>query len=192
MTQIVLGSSSPFRKQLLEKLGVPFVCCSPEVDETPFENEAPEALVRRLALLKAEAVANLYPQALIIASDQVSVLNGQINGKPGNREAAIRQLEASSGQTVVFYTSLCVYDALTQRYELGVEPFSVHFRTLNRDQIARYVDHDSPLNCAGSFKSEGFGITLFKSFEGKDPNTLIGLPLILLVEMLERFNLSLP
>lgn len=192
MTQIVLGSSSLFRKQLLEKLGLPFVCHSPKVDETPFADEPADALVKRLALTKAQAVAMTHPQALIIASDQVSVLDGQVNGKPGTREKAIEQLTASSGKRVRFFTSLCVYDAKTRRHVLDMETYDVNFRTLNHDQIARYVDKEAPFNCAGSFKSEGFGITLFKSLEGRDPNTLIGLPLILLVEMLHKFGIDLP
>lgn len=192
MTQIVLGSSSPFRKQLLEKLGLPFVCHSPKVDETPFENEAPDELVKRLALIKAQAVAVAHPNALIISSDQVSVLQGKICGKPGTREIAIEQLTASSGKRVQFYTSLCIYDAKTRRHLLDLDTYDVNFRTLTHEQIARYVDKEAPLNCAGSFKSEGYGITLFKSLEGKDPNTLIGLPLILLVDMLKKFDIELP
>lgn len=192
MTPIVLGSSSLFRKQLLEKLGLPFVCYSPKVDESPLQNESADALVRRLAILKAEAVAVAHPQALIISSDQVSVLNGNIIGKPGNRERAIDQLTASNGKRVRFYTSLCVYDAKSKRYELDVETYDVHFRSLSEQQIVRYVDKEAPFNCAGSFKSEGFGITLFKSLEGRDPNALIGLPLILLVETLQKFNIELP
>lgn len=192
MTQIVLGSSSLFRKQLLEKLGLPFVCHSPKVDETPFPDEPADALVKRLALIKAQAVAMTHPQALIISSDQVSVLDGQINGKPGTRERAIEQLTASSGKRVRFFTSLCVYDAKSRRHVLDMETYDVNFRTLSHDQIVRYVDKEAPFNCAGSFKSEGFGITLFKSLEGRDPNTLIGLPLILLVEILHKFGIDLP
>lgn len=192
MTPIVLGSSSLFRKQLLEKLGLPFVCHSPKVDETPFTDELADDLVKRLALSKAQAVAMAHPQALIIASDQVSVLDGQVNGKPGTRERAIEQLTASSGKRVRFHTSLCVYDAKTRRHVIDVETYDVNFRTLTHEQIARYVDKEAPFNCAGSFKSEGFGITLFKSLEGRDPNTLIGLPLILLVEMLQKFGIELP
>lgn len=192
MTPLILGSSSMFRKQLLEKLGLPFVCHSPKVDEAPLPGESADALVRRLAVMKAEAVATVHPQALIIASDQVSVLEGNINGKPGNRERAIEQLTACNGKRVRFYTSLCLYDAKSKRYELDVETYDVHFRSLTDQQIARYVDKEAPFNCAGSFKSEGFGITLFKALEGRDPNALIGLPLILLVEMLQKFDIELP
>jgi septum formation protein len=192
MTPIVLGSSSLFRKQLLEKLGLPFVCHSPKVDETPFPDESAEELVRRLAISKAQAVAMTHPQALVIASDQVSLLDGKINGKPGTRENAVEQLCASSGKSVRFYTSLCVYDAKTRRHLIDVDTYDVNFRTLTREQIERYVDKEAPFNCAGGFKSEGYGITLFKSLEGRDPNTLIGLPLILLVEMLQKFGIDLP
>lgn len=192
MPPIVLGSSSPFRRQLLEKLFEQFDFCSPDVDETPLPGESPLQLVQRLALKKAEAVALQHPDALIIASDQVSVLDGTINGKPGNYENAFLQLKRSSGKQVTFYTSLCLYDAPHKQYQLDVEPFHVHFRTLNDEQIARYLKKERPFNCAGSFKSEGSGIALFSRLEGRDPNTLIGLPLIRLVEMLEIAGIPLP
>lgn len=192
MQPIVLGSSSVFRKQLLSKLFDQFDTCSPDIDETPRTGESPSDLVQRLALQKAQAVARLRPDALIIASDQVSVLDNTINGKPGNYENAFAQLKRSSGNKVTFYTSLCLYDATTTRYQLDVEPFVVHFRQLEDDQIERYLKKESPFNCAGSFKSEGLGITLFTRLEGRDPNTLIGLPLINLVEMLDVAGIRLP
>jgi septum formation protein len=192
LNQIVLGSSSPFRKQLLQKLISDFDTCSPDIDESPLPNETPEQLVERLALQKAKAVAQNYPDALVITSDQVSVLNGSINGKPGNHENAFAQLKNSSGNTVTFFTSLCLYDTRTHQYQLGVEPFHVHFRELNDQQIDRYLKKETPFNCAGSFKSEGLGIALFRKLEGNDPNALIGLPLIKLVEMLDRQGIQIP
>lgn len=192
MQPIVLGSSSVFRRQLLEKLLDRFDTCSPDIDESPLPGEHPAQLVQRLALQKAEAVAKAYPDALIIASDQVSVLDGRINGKPGNYENAFRQLKSSSGKQVSFFTSLCLYDATTAKYQLDVEPFQVYFRELSDAQIERYLKKETPYNCAGGFKSEGFGITLFSRLEGRDPNTLIGLPLIRLVEMLAAAGIQLP
>ncbi|MEE2732720.1 MAG: nucleoside triphosphate pyrophosphatase [Pseudomonadota bacterium] len=192
MRQIILGSSSPFRRELLCKLIADFETCSPDIDETPTPGERPEQLVARLARQKAEAVAARYPEALIIASDQVSVLHGKINGKPGSMEPAIQQLKASSGNTVTFFTSLCLYDATTGQSQSVVEPFYVHFRELNEDEIRRYLEKETPFNCAGSFKSEGLGITLFKKLEGDDPNALIGLPLIKLAEMLRQQGIQIP
>lgn len=189
---LILGSSSPFRHQLLQKLGLDFSADSPDIDESSLPGEAPQALVERLALRKAEAVARRHPDAWIITSDQVSVLNGQINGKPGNEDNAVAQLLAASGQVVTFYTSLCLYDARDHSHQLCCETFRVHFRVLDEARIRRYVTAEQPLNCAGSFKSEGLGIALFSKLEGNDPNTLIGLPLISLVSMLERKGLLIP
>ena len=192
MQPIVLGSSSVFRRQLLEKLLDRFEICSPDIDESPLPGENPAQLVQRLALQKAQAVAKVHPDALIITSDQVSVLEGRINGKPGNYENAFRQLKNSSGKQVSFFTSLCLYDATTAKYQLDVEQFQVHFRELNDAQIERYLKKETPYNCAGSFKSEGLGIALFTRLEGRDPNTLIGLPLIRLVEMFAAAGIQLP
>ncbi len=192
MSQIVLGSSSPFRKQLLQQILDEFETCSPDIDETPLPNETPEELVKRLAVKKAEAVAVTFPEALIIASDQVSVLDGNINGKPGNFENAVAQLKASSGKQVTFFTSLCLYDAKTKQLLLDVVPFRVHFRQLSDEKIRRYVEKEAPFNCAGSFKSEGLGISLFEKLEGDDPNSLIGLPLIKLVGMFEQKGIQIP
>lgn len=189
---LVLGSSSPFRRELLQKLGLDFTTHSPDIDETPLADEAPQALVERLAIRKAEAVANQHPDAWIITSDQVSVLNGKINGKPGSTENAVAQLMAASGQIVTFYTSLCLYDARDASYQLSCDTFRVHFRMLDEARIRRYIAAEQPLNCAGSFKSEGLGIALFSKLEGDDPNALIGLPLISLVSMLERKGLLIP
>lgn len=192
MPPIVLGSSSPFRKQLLHKLFDDVDTCSPDIDETPLPNETPEQLVRRLALAKAQAVAAQRPDALIITSDQVSVLKGKINGKPGNFDNAFAQLKNSSGSTVTFFTSLCLYDARDTQYQLDAETFQVQFRELSDGQISRYLQKEKPFNCAGSFKSEGLGITLFTALTGRDPNTLIGLPLIRLVDMFAAVGVELP
>lgn len=192
MLQIVLGSSSPYRKELLSKLIPEFSTYSPEIDETPLPEESPVELVSRLALKKAEAVASEFPQSLIISSDQVSVLNGEINGKPGNFERAFQQLKSSSGNEVTFLTGLCVYDAKDHTYQLTVEPFSVHFRELQDDEIERYLLKETPYNCAGSFKSEGLGIALFDKLTGNDPNSLIGLPLIKLAGILREKGVQIP
>ena len=192
MTQIVLGSSSPFRKALLAKILDAFDTFSPDIDESPLPDETPQQLVKRLSEAKARAVARHYPDALIIASDQVSVLNGCINGKPGNFDNALTQLQASSGNTVTFYTGLCLFHAGTQQMDSVIEPFQVHFRTLSDAAIRRYLEKETPYNCAGSFKSEGLGIALFESMEGNDPNALIGLPLIQLVRMLDRQGITIP
>ena len=192
MLPLVLGSTSPFRRALLEKLGIPFATDAPHVDEAALPGEAPQALVRRLAEAKARDVATRHPAALVIGSDQVACVDDGILGKPGSRENAIAQLAAASGRAVVFHTGLCLYNGASGRTQVAVEPFTVHFRTLGRDQIERYVDREQPFNCAGSFKSEGYGITLFTALEGRDPNTLIGLPLIRLIEMLAAEGIELP
>ncbi len=192
MQPLVLGSTSPFRKTLLARLGLPFVTCSPDIDESPRPDERPRELTLRLAEAKARRVAEQHPQALIIGSDQVACIDGAIVGKPGARDKAIEQLRRASGQSVTFYTGLCVYNADTGRVQCASEPFTVHFRDLSDAQIARYVDKERPYNCAGSFKSEGYGITLFNSLDGRDPNSLIGLPLIRLVAMLNEEGIVLP
>jgi MAF protein len=192
MKPIILGSSSPFRRQLLDKLGLDFECHSPDIDETPLDGETADALVLRLSASKAKAVAERYPAALIIASDQVSLLEGHINGKPGTRERAIDQLTRSSGKTVRFVTGLSVLDSSSGKQITAKEDFLVHFRELTPAAIARYVDREEPFHCAGSFKSEGLGISLFKALEGRDPNALIGLPLILLISILAEFGLEIP
>ncbi|WP_456415081.1 Maf family protein [Thiolapillus sp.] len=190
--ELVLGSTSPFRKALLEKLGLPFSSAAPDIDETPQPHEPPRALVQRLAREKARAVAKQYPRALIIGSDQVACLDEHILGKPGNRENAIAQLGAMSGKRICFHTGLCLYNSESGNTQLLCEDYLVHFRSLGSEQIERYVNAEKPFNCAGSFKSEGLGITLFRKLEGDDPNTLIGLPLIRLVEMLAREGIELP
>lgn len=191
-TQLILASTSRYRKALLEKLALPFECAAPEVDESPLPGEPAEVLVARLALAKASAIADRFDQGLIIGSDQVCVCDGQILGKPGTVEKAVAQLMAAQGRSVTFHTGLCVLDAASGRAEQLVEPFTVHFRTLDEAALRRYVEAELPLDCAGSFKCEGMGIVLFKGMEGRDPNALIGLPLIGLIELLARHGLALP
>jgi septum formation protein len=188
--QLILASTSPFRKSVLEKLGLVFECHAPEVDESPHAGETPGQLVERLSIAKAQAVAAHYQQALIIGSDQVAVIENDILGKPGNHENALAQLERASGKTVTFLTGLALVNAATGKIQAEVVPFKVVFRQLSRSQIINYLNAEQPYNCAGSFKSEGLGIALFERLEGEDPNTLIGLPLIRLIRMLEKEGLS--
>lgn len=184
MRKLVLGSTSPFRKEILQKLNLPFDCAKPNIDETPLKNESPIALVERLAIEKAKAVAKEFPNALIIGSDQVAMHNGKILGKPHTHENAIKQLSMFSGNKVTFYTGLCVFDSASEQHLSLVEPFDVYFKQLNEEAINNYLLAEKPYKCAGSFKSEGLGICLFEKLNGDDPNTLIGLPLIKLTEML--------
>ncbi|WP_372880615.1 nucleoside triphosphate pyrophosphatase [Psychromonas sp.] len=183
--QLVLASTSPFRKQLLEKLHLQFVTGKPNVDETPLAGETAVQLVERLAIAKAQALAPAYDNALLIGSDQVCVNDGKILGKPGNFANAFEQLKAASGKKITFYTGLALVNSKTGNVQSLVEPFSVQFRALSDAMIENYLNKEQPFNCAGSFKSEGYGIALFESLEGKDPNSLIGLPLISLIKMLE-------
>jgi MAF protein len=185
----VLGSTSPFRKELLGRLGIEFITSAPDTDESPLANESPQELVARLSLAKAQAVASIHPQALIIGSDQVAVLNGKILGKPGTHENALAQLRQASAKSVTFYTGLCLLNSATGAKEVDVIPFRVVFRTLTEEQIEHYLQKEQPYNCAGSFKSEGMGIALFERMEGEDPTALIGLPLIRLTTMLARQGL---
>lgn len=187
---IVLGSTSPFRKSLLEKLNIDFICAKPDVDESALNNESPQQLVERLAIKKAHAIVEQHPDALIIGSDQVAVCDDEILGKPHTVENAIKQLRQFSGKCITFYTGLAVLDSKTGQIKSLVEPFNVHFKTLNQQDIESYIDAEQPLNCAGSFKSEGLGICLFDKLEGDDPNSLIGLPLIKLVSLLNEFNFN--
>ena len=184
--KLILASTSPFRRSILEKIQVPFDAISPTCDETPLENESPRDLVTRLAEQKALSCGIKDPNYLIIGSDQVCVINDHIVGKPLTREKAITQLQEASGQIITFYTGLSLFNSTTMSSETLCEEFKVHFRQLTKKQIENYVDKEMPLYCAGSFKCEGLGIALFEKLEGKDPNTLIGLPLITLIDMLER------
>lgn len=189
--KLILASTSPFRKAILDKLGVDFDIASPEVDETALTNETPQQLVERLSIAKAKAVADKVDSALVIGSDQVSVIDGAIIGKPHTHENAVKQLQNASGKTVTFYTGLCLYNSSTDQYQSEVIPFNVVFRHLSQQQIERYLKKETPYNCAGSFKSEALGIVLFEKLDGEDPNTLMGLPLIRLVKMLEKENFSI-
>lgn len=188
--QLVLASTSPFRKQLLEKLHLPFITDKPKVDETPFAGETAIELVERLAIAKAQALSSVYDNALLIGSDQVCVNNGKILGKPGDFGTAFKQLKAASGKKITFYTGLALVNSQTGSQHSLVEPFNVQFRELTDTMIENYLNKEQPFNCAGSFKSEGYGIALFESLEGKDPNSLIGLPLISLIKMLEAEKLA--
>lgn len=190
--RLILGSSSPFRRALLEKIYSSFSCQSPEIDETPLLNEEPSTLVQRLSLAKAKKIAGTEKNALIIGSDQVATFQGQIIGKPHTHEKAIQQLSAFSNQTIIFYTGLCLLNTETNHYQLIAEPFSVRFRKLSLEKIERYLTIEKPYQCAGSFKSEGLGICLFEKLTGDDPNSLIGLPLIKLIVMLENEGIYIP
>lgn len=204
MRPLILASGSIYRQQLLQKLRLPFVTASPDIDETPRAHETPSALVKRLAWHKAAAVAEQHSDALVIGSDQICIAddtsqdptgpinekNATILGKPGTAERAIEQLMLLNGRRVIFLTGLCLFDSTSLEAHTLVEPFTVHFRTLSRGEIERYVALEQPLDCAGSFKSEGLGITLFERLEGDDPNTLIGLPLIRLTQLLHTMGVN--
>lgn len=188
--KLILASTSPFRKQLLDRLGLEYETAAPDVDETPLDNENIETMVVRLAEAKARTVADSYPDALIIGSDQSAVLNGQPLSKSGGFDKAFQQLKDASGQKIIFQTGLCLLNSKTGHLQSACIPYSVVFKTLNDQQIKNYLEMEQPYNCAGSFKSEGLGIALFDKFEGDDPNALIGLPLIKLIEMLANEGIS--
>ncbi len=183
--RLLLASASPFRRELLMRLGLPFTVQASEVDETHLPGEEAPALVVRLAEQKARAVARSAPDALIIGSDQVAVLDGSLLGKPGDHPRAVAQLQQASGRTVLFYTGLCLLDSASEQCQVAVEEFQVVFRSLTATMIETYLRREQPYQCAGSFKSEGLGIALFERLEGDDPTSLIGLPLIRLTRMLE-------
>ncbi|PNH97170.1 Maf family protein [Vibrio diazotrophicus] len=183
--QLVLASTSPFRQQLLKKLDIPFITAQPNCDETPHTKESPEALVQRLAEQKARSCVVKTP-SLVVGSDQVCVIDGQIVGKPHTKQKAVEQLMSQSGKAITFYTGLALYNSETQKSQVTLDTFTVHFRQLNQKMVECYVEKEMPLNCAGSFKSEGLGIALFDKLEGDDPNTLVGLPLIKLIQLLEK------
>jgi len=189
---LVLASSSTYRRTLIARLGLPFTWDAPDLDETELPDETPHGLVTRLSEGKARAVAARHPNSLIIGSDQVSVRDGMIIGKPHTHEKAIAQLAAASGKRIDFLTGLCLLNSGTGRCQVMVEPFSVIFRTLSPGAIERYLRADTPYDCAGSFKLEGRGIALFERLEGRDPNTLIGLPLIALVDLLAAEGVQVP
>ncbi|MGY1408704.1 MULTISPECIES: Maf family protein [unclassified Luteimonas] len=190
---LVLASTSRYRAQLLERLRLPFEAARPEVDETPRAGEPPASLALRLAVAKAEAVARQQPQAVVIGSDQVASCDGRPLGKPGSREAAIAQLQGMSGRDVVFLTAVAVAvagpGAATGQ---ALDTTLVRFRPLADDAIARYVDAEQPWDCAGSFRCEGLGITLFEAIESHDPTALVGLPLIATARLLRAAGFVLP
>lgn len=185
---LILASTSPYRRALLEKLGLPFACIAPQVDEQPQTGESAQALVERLARAKAAAIAAQYPDALVIGSDQVAVIDGVILGKPHSHDRAFAQLQAASGKAVTFLTGLALVHQAGGRVLSLVEPFEVKFRRLSEQSIEHYLRLEQPYDCAGSFKSEGLGISLFEALQGRDPNALIGLPLIALIDLLTELG----
>lgn len=188
--QLVLASSSPYRRALLARLGLPFEHASPDIDETPQPGEDVQSLVCRLALGKAAALAPAWPDSLIIGADQACLLGEQILGKPGTRENAHQQLRACSGQSVDFYTALVLYDSHSGSWQQSLDHFSVQFRELQDAEITYYLQREEPFDCAGSFKVEGLGISLFSSMRGKDYNSLVGLPLLSLCELLRQAGVN--
>lgn len=189
---LLLASSSPARRELLARLSLPFRHESPDIDESPLADESIGNMVRRLSEAKARALAGRHPGHLIIGSDQALDLDGRTLGKPGNHERATAQLQQMSGRRVTFHTGLCLLNTASGQCQLSVETYTVQFRQLDAAAIDRYLRAEQPYNCAGSFKSEGLGISLFQEFAGRDPNSLIGLPLMALVDMLRAEGLALP
>ena len=188
--QIVLASTSKYRRELLARLGLPFEVAAPDVEESPLARETPQDTARRLAEAKARAVAARFPQALIIGSDQVAVLERMVLGKPGNHATAVRQLKAMRGKEVVFHTALCLCNAASGHAETRLVPYCVRFRDYSDTQIERYLRREQAYDCAGSARYEGLGIALIAEMRGDDPNALIGLPLIALTEMLAAQGVS--
>ena len=188
--QLILGSSSIYRKELLQRLQIPFETMSPDIDETSLEHESSAETALRLAAAKARMVAITYPHALIIGSDQVAVLGNQRLGKPLNHVNATAQLRLIQGKEVFFYTAICLFNSATDRLQTRLVPYRVKFRPLTHQQIKRYLLKEQPYHCAGSAKSEGLGVALIERMTGDDPNALIGLPLIALIDMLVEEGVS--
>lgn len=188
--QLVLASTSRYRRALLERLGLPFSVADPGVPEEHLPGEPPEAVARRLAESKALAVASRFRDALIIGCDQTAVKNGEVLGKPGNYENAVRQLRALSGGEAVFHTAVCVHNTVNHASRTRVVPIRVRFRRFSHSAIEHYLAREQPFDCAGSAKSEGLGIALIERIDGEDPNALIGLPLIALVDLLHEQGLD--
>lgn len=184
--KILLASSSLYRRQLLQKLGLAFEWANPNIDESRQPDENPTQLVRRLAEAKARQLANTYPDHLIIGSDQVATIDDLVIGKPHTHSNAVAQLSSFRQREVTFMTGLCLFNPVASRTQTSVETYKVRFRDLSDEQIENYVQREQPYDCAGSFKSEGLGICLFEQLEGDDPNTLVGLPLIALTRMLAK------
>ena len=192
MKQIwILASSSEYRRQLLQKLLIPFNCISPKIDETALDGEKPQETALRLAQEKAKKIGNEYPHALVIGCDQVATLDGEQLGKPLNHNNATMQLQKMRGREVVFHSALCLYNAATGNMQAEVVPYLVKFRQLSDDQIESYLTKEQPYHCAGSAKSEGLGIALIERMLGEDPNALIGLPLIKLINMLQNEGVNI-
>lgn len=189
--RLVLASTSAYRRDLLRRLRLPFDVARPEVDETPLANESPTTLVQRLARAKAAAIAAREDDAWIVGSDQVAEIDGAALGKPGGREAAIAQLTAMSGRAIAFRTAVALAHG-DGRAMAALDTTTVNFRTLSDDEIERYVDAEQPFDCAGSFKSEGLGISLFSAIESQDPTALVGLPLIAVARLLREAGFEVP
>ena len=187
--RLVLASTSPYRKALLERLGMPFEVAAPHVDERPLRGEAPRETALRLSALKAQAVRGAHRDALIVGSDQVALSEGRLLGKPGDHASAVRQLRALSGKAAEFHTAVTVLDAANSQVQSRIVPCLVQFRKLDDARIESYLRREQPYDCAGSAKIEGLGIALVQSVDTEDPTSLIGLPLIALTEMLERAGL---
>lgn len=190
--QLLLASSSPYRKELLARLGIPFETASPDIDETPLKSETAAQTSQRLAEAKARALIAHFPQYLIIGSDQVALLDGTQLGKPGSHERATLQLQQMRGRTIEFHTALCLLNAITGHTQTRVDITRVTMRNYSDAEIERYLRRETPYDCAGSAKTEGLGITLIASIENRDPTAIIGLPLIELVTMLKNEGISLP
>ncbi|MFS2123113.1 Maf family protein [Pseudomonas sp. Pseusp97] len=192
MLPLILASSSPYRRELLQRLRLPFECASPDIDESPLPGEGAEQLVRRLAENKARALAQRYPAHLIIGSDQAAVNGSRILGKPHDIGRATEQLMDASGKSVSFLTGICLLNSQSGEAQIDCVPFTVHFRNLDEARIRRYLEAEQPFDCAGSFKAEGLGVSLFRSTEGEDATSLVGLPLIRLVDMLLAEQVQIP
>ncbi|WP_347904902.1 nucleoside triphosphate pyrophosphatase [Pseudomonas purpurea] len=192
MLPLLLASSSVYRRELLARLQLPFTCSSPDIDESHQHGESAIDLVKRLAMEKSQALSGSHPAHLIIGSDQVAVLNNQIIGKPYTFEKAREQLLAASGTRVTFLTGLALLNSQTGHCQVDCVPFTVHMRTLDQATIERYLHAEQPYDCAGSFKAEGLGVSLFQSTEGPDATSLVGLPLIRLIDMLLAEGMQIP
>lgn len=194
MSNLILASSSSYRKSLLQRLNIAFSCSSPDIDESALAGEPATALAERLALVKAQTIASMFPNTVVIGADQVAELNGTILGKPGNHQQAVKQLTAQAGQRVLFHSGLAIVrvqaDGEVQQHS-SINTTEVTFRSLTQAQIETYLAVEQPYDCAGSFKAEGLGISLFTAINSKDPTSLIGLSLIDLCSMLERFSIEI-
>ena len=192
MRPLILGSSSPYRRELLERLHLDFTVDAPEIDETPRSGEIASDYVRRLAHEKAEEVGARHPDALVISSDQCAELNGQLLGKPGAHDAALAQLRQLSGQDATFLTGLCLLDTGNSTCRYFESRHTVYYKELDEEEIEHYLESEQPYNCTASFKSEGLGISLVHHISGDDPTALIGLPMIQLIELLRGVGLEIP